>query len=78
MTTFVTSPDGTRIAFDRLGQGPPVVVVGGLFNDRQTTHELAERLSQRLTVINYDRRAGARAATGRRTPWCVWSRTSVR
>jgi hypothetical protein len=23
----VTSADGTRIAFDRLGEGPPVVVV---------------------------------------------------
>lgn len=25
MPSFVTSSDGTRIAFDRLGQGPPVV-----------------------------------------------------
>lgn len=27
MTSYVTSRDGTPIAFDRLGQGPPVVVV---------------------------------------------------
>jgi hypothetical protein len=26
----VTSADGARIAFDHLGDGPPVVVVGGL------------------------------------------------
>ena len=25
----VTSPDGTRIAYDRLGDGPPVVLVSG-------------------------------------------------
>ena len=24
MTSYVTSTDGTRIAFDRLGEGPPV------------------------------------------------------
>jgi pimeloyl-ACP methyl ester carboxylesterase len=69
MTSFVTSPDGTRIAFDRLGQGPPVVVVGGMFNDRQTTHDLAERLSRRLTVINYDRRG--RGGSGDTAPYAV-------
>lgn len=69
MTDFVTSPDGTRIAFDLLGQGPPVVVVGGMFNDRQTTHELAERLSQRFTVVNYDRRG--RGESGDTPPYAV-------
>jgi hypothetical protein len=27
----VHSRDGTTIAFDRLGEGPPVVLVGGVF-----------------------------------------------
>ena len=56
MTSYVTSVDGTQIAFDRFGDGPPVVVVSGMFCDRQTTQELAERLGQQFTVINYDRR----------------------
>ena len=60
MTDFVTSADGTSIAFDRLGDGPPVVVVGGLFCDRQRTHDLAEQLAKQLagrfSVVNYDRR----------------------
>jgi hypothetical protein len=32
----VRSRDGTTIAFDRSGGGPPVIVVGGAFNDRST------------------------------------------
>ena len=35
-TGFATSNDGTRIAFDRLGAGPPVIVVAGLLCDRET------------------------------------------
>src|SRR5687767_2057438 len=45
MASFVTSADGTRIAYDRLGAGPAVVVVSGMFCDRGTTQELAERLA---------------------------------
>ena len=56
MTSYVTSADGTRIAFDRLGEGPPVVIVSGLFCVRQTTQALAEELAQVFSVINYDRR----------------------
>ncbi len=56
MTSYVTSRNGTKLAFDRLGDGPPVVVVGGMFCDRRRTRPLAERLAERLSVINYDRR----------------------
>jgi pimeloyl-ACP methyl ester carboxylesterase len=56
MTEHATSADGTRIAFDRIGQGPVVVLVGGMFCDRQATRGLAEALAAHCTVINYDRR----------------------
>jgi len=69
MTSYVTSADGTRIAYDRLGEGPPVVVVGGLFCDRQTTHSLAERLADRCDVINFDRRG--RGESGDTPPYAV-------
>jgi hypothetical protein len=36
-----TSADGTVLAFDRLGLGPPVVLVGGAFQTRSTTAPLA-------------------------------------
>lgn len=50
------SRDGTPIAFDQLGQGPPVILVLGAFNDRRTGAPLAQRLSSRFQVFNYDRR----------------------
>ncbi|HEX6416892.1 MAG TPA: alpha/beta hydrolase [Acidimicrobiales bacterium] len=56
MTSYVTSADGTRIAFDRAGDGPPVILVGGIFCDRQVTRPLAERLADRFSVLNFDRR----------------------
>ena len=69
MTTCVISRDGTPIAFDSLGQGPPVVVVSGMFCDRSTTKELAGLLGKHFTVINYDRRG--RGGSGDTTPYAV-------
>ncbi|HEX6236376.1 MAG TPA: alpha/beta hydrolase [Acidimicrobiales bacterium] len=69
MTSYVTSTDGTRIAYDRLGDGPPVVVVSGMFCDRQTTQALAERLAEHHTVYNYDRRG--RGESGHTPPYAV-------
>lgn len=69
MTSYVTSVDATQIAFDRLGQGPPVVVVSGMFCDRQTTQELAEQLGRQFSVINYDRRG--RGDSGDTAPYAA-------
>jgi pimeloyl-ACP methyl ester carboxylesterase len=52
----VTSRDGTTIAFDRLGEGPPVVLVCGGSVDRMADAGLAQALSADFTVLNYDRR----------------------
>jgi pimeloyl-ACP methyl ester carboxylesterase len=52
----VTSRDGTRIAFDRMGDGPAVILVGGATMVRQGNGALAEALASELTVLNYDRR----------------------
>jgi pimeloyl-ACP methyl ester carboxylesterase len=48
--------DGTTIAFDRLGDGPPVIVVGGQLCDRALTRPTAEELAKHFTTFNYDRR----------------------
>ena len=31
----IASRDGTEIAFDRVGQGPPVIMIGGAFSWRR-------------------------------------------
>jgi pimeloyl-ACP methyl ester carboxylesterase len=69
MTSYVTSADGTKIAFDQIGEGPSVVVVSGMFCDRRTTQALAERLAQQFSVINYDRRG--RGESGDTPPYAV-------
>jgi pimeloyl-ACP methyl ester carboxylesterase len=55
-THQITSRDGTAIAFDQSGQGPPVVLVMGAFNDRMTGAPLAAFLAPRFSVFSYDRR----------------------
>lgn len=69
MTSHVTSADGTEIAYDQMGSGPPVVVAGGIFCDRRTTQALAERLADTCTVVNFDRRG--RGESGDTPPYAV-------
>ena len=52
----VTSADGTSIGFDRLGAGPPVILVSGGSVDRTSNAGLAEQLASTFAVFNYDRR----------------------
>ena len=68
----VTSRDGTTIAFDRSGDGPPVILVGGATQHRAfdpSTTDLAARLADRFTVLNYDRRG--RGDSGDTEPYAV-------
>ena len=50
----VQSADGTTIAFDQLGKGPAVILVGGALDSE--TAQLAPLLAQHFTVFHYDRR----------------------
>jgi pimeloyl-ACP methyl ester carboxylesterase len=54
----VTSADGTRIAYDHYGEGPPVILVSGAMGYRRFKkfEQIATALSEHCTVINYDRR----------------------
>ncbi|MEO5875661.1 MAG: alpha/beta hydrolase [Streptosporangiaceae bacterium] len=65
----VISQDGTRIAFDRQGQGPALVIIGGGPTDRSANGELADLLSKSFTVYNYDRRG--RGGSGDTAPFGV-------
>jgi pimeloyl-ACP methyl ester carboxylesterase len=65
----VTSRDGTPIAFDRLGDGPPVIMVCGAMCDRALMRPTAEELAKHFTVFNYDRRG--RGDSGDTAPYAV-------
>jgi pimeloyl-ACP methyl ester carboxylesterase len=65
----VVSHDSTTIAFDRSGDGPPVVIVGAGPTDRRAHQPLAALLASRFTVFNYDRRG--RGDSGDTAPYAV-------
>jgi pimeloyl-ACP methyl ester carboxylesterase len=52
----VTSKDGTKIAHERSGKGPPVIIVNGALTTRSGAAELAQLLASSFTVYSYDRR----------------------
>src|SRR5215216_1992011 len=65
----ITSNDGTTIAFDRLGEGPPVILVCGQSTDRSSNAGVAALLAPDFTVFNYDRRG--RGDSGDTAPYAV-------
>lgn len=52
----VTSINGTSIAFDKTGEGPAVILVGGALQTRVGNARLATLLEPYFTIFNYDRR----------------------
>ena len=69
MPATVRSADGTTIAFDRSGAGPPLILVGGALSDRQAAVPLAPLLAPTFTVLAYDRRG--RGGSGDTPPYTV-------
>lgn len=67
----VISKDGTSIAYDRAGEGPSVIMVGGALGVRShpTAVRLAELLSEHFTVFNYNRRG--RVDSGDTLPYAI-------
>jgi pimeloyl-ACP methyl ester carboxylesterase len=64
----ITSADGTTIALDRSGSGPPLVIVLGAFCDRSTSKPLAALLAPAFTVVEYDRRGRGASGDGNGRP----------
>jgi pimeloyl-ACP methyl ester carboxylesterase len=65
----VTSKDGTTIAFDQLGDGPPVILVCGGSVDHSSNAPEAALLAEHFTVFNYHRRG--RGDSGDTPPYAV-------
>jgi pimeloyl-ACP methyl ester carboxylesterase len=56
MLKTVTSADGTPIACESGGSGPPLVFVNGALSDRRSARLLRPLLEPSFTVIGFDRR----------------------
>jgi pimeloyl-ACP methyl ester carboxylesterase len=58
------STDGTAIAYEKRGDGPPLILVDGAlcYREMGPSRALAELLSEHFTVITYDRRGRGESA----------------
>ncbi len=67
----VTSKDGTKIAYDRQGQGASLILVDGAMTARSsnTKPQLVNLLADHFTVYSYDRRG--RGDSGDTLPYAV-------
>jgi len=67
----VTSRDGTKIAYDKQGTGPAVILVAGALCARLSWSgpSLSKLLDPKFTVVNYDRRG--RGDSGDTSPYAV-------
>jgi pimeloyl-ACP methyl ester carboxylesterase len=68
---MVTSKDGTVIAYERIGAGPPLILVDPALGYREfdNVRGLGEQLAAHFTVYSYDRRG--RGESGDTLPYAV-------
>ena len=67
--THVISADGTSIAYQRDGNGPAVILIGGGLDDGSENAPLARALAAHFTVYNFARRG--RGDSGDTQPYLV-------
>lgn len=65
----VRSKDGTPIAYERIGSGPPVILVTGGLDDGSENAPLAAELAAHFTAYNYNRRG--RGDSGDTKPYAL-------
>jgi pimeloyl-ACP methyl ester carboxylesterase len=66
---YVTSADGTSIAYQRDGSGPAVILIGGGLDDGSENVPLARELAEHFAVYNFARRG--RGGSGDTQPYTV-------
>ncbi|WP_198293753.1 alpha/beta fold hydrolase [Bradyrhizobium sp. WSM2793] len=62
---YVTSADGTQIAYSIDGSGPAVILTTGSLDDGSENARLATELSRWFRVVNYARRGRGESGDGR-------------
>ncbi|MCX5204047.1 alpha/beta hydrolase [Streptomyces sp. NBC_00237] len=65
----VISRDGTPLAYERKGEGAPLILVGGAFSTGTAEDPLANLLAPGFSVVTYDRRG--RGGSGDTVPYAV-------
>jgi pimeloyl-ACP methyl ester carboxylesterase len=69
----VTSADGTVVDYDRYGDGPAVIFIGGAATyraiDEATTQTAGRLAAEGFTAVDYDRRG--RGRSGDTPPWAL-------
>jgi len=65
----VRSADGTQIAYEKAGEGPPLIIIGGSLGDHRFYIPLAAGLATHFSVSNFDRRG--RGQSGDTQPYSV-------
>ncbi len=68
---YVSSSDGTPIAYWATGSGPSVVLVHGTTSDHTTFNELLPHLAESRTVVTFDRRGRGQSGDGDGSPYQV-------
>ena len=66
---FLTSIDGTRLAYEKHGSGPALILVGGGLDDGGENGQHIHHLMRHFTVFNYSRRG--RGESGNTEPYAV-------
>ncbi|WHX48548.1 hypothetical protein QNH46_21165 [Paenibacillus woosongensis] len=65
----VISKDGTKIAYEKQGTGPTLILVSSAAADHHDAAQLAEQLAAHFTVYNYDRRGRGHSTVMRHMPF---------
>jgi pimeloyl-ACP methyl ester carboxylesterase len=56
MVDTARSADGTKIAYERTGDGPVLILAGGALNNRRSADALVPLLAEQFSVVAFDRR----------------------
>src|SRR5262245_12485753 len=68
---FATAADGTRLAYETLGSGPPLLLVSGQGNDRHLWGDAGADLAAHHTVILYDHRGTGESDKPEAPPYSI-------
>jgi pimeloyl-ACP methyl ester carboxylesterase len=56
MVDAARSADGTKIAYERMGDGPVLILAGGALNNRHSAGALVPHLVEKFSLVAFDRR----------------------